>query len=139
VQVDGRTVGEIGDGVLVLLGVFREDGPEDAEKLAAKVAGFRFFSDQEGRMARSLVDVGGAALVVSQVTLVADGRKGRRPSLDRAASPETADALYRHFRARLEAAGVPTESGVFGAMMEVELVNRGPVTFVLDEPSAGRG
>ena len=137
VRVEGRTVGEIGPGMLVLLGVMRGDHAGLVERLAARVARLRFFPDDAGRMNHSAVDQGLAALVVSQFTLAADGRKGRRPSFDRAAPPEVAEPLYRAFAERLEVLGVPTACGVFGAMMEVELVNDGPVTFVLEEVAEG--
>lgn len=133
VRVDGEVVGEIGPGVLVLLGVLVGDGPIQAEKLAAKVARLRFFPGIGGRMDLGLLDVQGAALVVSQFTLAADGRKGRRPSFDRAAPPAEAEPLYRHFIEGLSGLGVPCATGRFGAAMAVELVNDGPVTFVLDE------
>jgi len=134
VRVDGEVVGEIGPGVLILLGVIRGDGVGEADWLAERSAAFRFFRDDEGRMNRSVLEVGGSALVVSQFTLAADGRKGRRPSFDKAAAPEQAEGLCEHFVERLRALGVPTETGRFGAMMEVELVNDGPVTFVLERP-----
>ncbi|MGD2017356.1 MAG: D-aminoacyl-tRNA deacylase [Planctomycetota bacterium] len=139
VRVDGEVVGAIGRGVVVLLGVLDGDGPEEAERMAAKLATFRFFGDADGRMNRSALDLlaGGeevGALVVSQFTLAADGRKGRRPSFDRAAPPEVAEPLYRRFCEILEGEGLPVETGVFGASMEVDLVNDGPVTFVLDDP-----
>jgi len=120
--------------MLVLLGVLVGDGEGQALRLAAKLARFRFFPDDEGRMNRSILDCGGEALVVSQFTLAADGRKGLRPSFDRAAPPEVAEALYQSFVAALEGEGVPCATGRFGALMEVELVNDGPVTFVLDDP-----
>lgn len=133
VRVAGDVVGRCGRGMLVLLGVMRGDGPDEARRLAARVAGFRFFPDDADRMNRSVVDVGGAALVVSQFTLAADGRRGRRPSFDRAAAPERAEELYGLFVEALREAGIPVETGAFGARMEVELVNDGPVTFHLEE------
>lgn len=136
VRVDGTVVGRVGTGVLVLLGVMRGDGAAEAQRLAERVAAFRFFPDGEGRMNRSLGEAGGGALVVSQFTLAADGRKGRRPSFDRAAPPEVAEPLYRAFADALARLGVPVATGVFGARMEVELVNDGPVTFALDEEPA---
>jgi D-tyrosyl-tRNA(Tyr) deacylase len=123
---------EIGRGLCVLLGVANEDGEEQAVRLAGKVARLRIFPDDEGRFDRSVTDVGGAALVVSQFTLIADTAKGNRPSFAAAASPERAKPLYERFGAELRALGVPVETGVFGAKMEVELVNDGPVTIVLD-------
>lgn len=136
VRVDGAVVGECGAGALVLLGVMKGDTRADAERLAERIARFRFFQDAEGRMNESLLDQGGGALVVSQFTLAADGRKGRRPSFDRALSPDEAEPLYEHFVAHLRGLGPGVETGVFGARMEVELTNDGPVTFVLDEPPA---
>jgi D-aminoacyl-tRNA deacylase len=124
--------GEIGRGVCVLLGVARADGEEDAARLAGKVARLRIFPDQDGRFDRSVLDVAGAALVVSQFTLIADTAKGNRPSFADAAPPEEAEPLYERFCAELRGHGVPVEQGVFGARMEVELVNDGPVTVVLD-------
>lgn len=133
------TVGSIGPGVLVYLGVLRGDDEACARRLAQRVLHFRFFSDESGRMNVSLVEVGGAALVVSQVTLAADGKKGRRPSLDAAAPPAEAEALYGVFVDALRSAGVSTETGAFGTMMDVAAVNAGPVTFVFDEPRAPPG
>ncbi len=138
VRVDGAVVGRCGAGMLVLVGVLRGDDAARARALAEKVARFRFFADDAGRMNRSAIDVGAQALVVSQVTLAADGRKGRRPSLDLAADPEDADALYRTFAERLRELGIATETGIFGAQMEVELVNDGPITFVLSDPAPAR-
>ena len=134
VRVAGQRVGHIAHGMVVLLGVMRGDGEAQASRLCERLVNFRFFADTSGRMNRSIAEVGGAALVVSQVTLAADGRKGRRPSLDRAAQPDTAEALYERFVALLRERGVPSETGRFGAPMEVELVGDGPVTFVLEEP-----
>jgi D-aminoacyl-tRNA deacylase len=124
--------GEVGHGLCILLGVAQGDGAEKAERLAVKIARLRIFPDDEGRFDRSVLDVGGAALVVSQFTLIADTAKGNRPSFAAAAPPEQADPLYLRFCAELRAQGVPVETGVFGAKMEVELVNDGPVTIVLD-------
>jgi D-tyrosyl-tRNA(Tyr) deacylase len=124
--------GEIGHGLCILLGVAQGDGAEKAERLAVKIARLRIFPDDEGRFDRSVLDVGGAALVVSQFTLIADTAKGNRPSFAAAAPPEQAEPLYVRFAAELRAQGVPVETGVFGAKMEVELVNDGPVTIVLD-------
>ena len=135
VRVEGETVGAIEAGALILLGVLDGDSEREAEQLAEKVAGFRYFSDDSGRMNRSVLEVGGAMLVVSQFTLAADGKKGRRPSFDKAAAPSLAEELYEHFIAHLRTFGLPVETGRFGAMMEVELLNDGPVTFVLDESS----
>jgi D-tyrosyl-tRNA(Tyr) deacylase len=130
VRVDGEVVGEIGHGLCVLLGVAR--GDLEVERFAEKVARLRIFPDEGGRFDRSVLDVGGAALVVSQFTLVADTRKGNRPSFADAAPPEEAEPVYDRFCAALEAVGVHVERGVFGAKMAVELVNDGPVTIVLD-------
>jgi D-tyrosyl-tRNA(Tyr) deacylase len=131
VRVDGGVVGEIGPGLCVLLGVGRGDTEAETERLAAKIARLRVFPDAEGRFDRSLVDVGGAALVVSQFTLLADTTKGNRPSFAEAAPPELAEPLYERFCAALRELGIPVEQGVFGARMEVELVNDGPVTILL--------
>ena len=132
VRVEGVLHGEIGAGLLVLLGVAGGDGDEEAERLAGKVARLRIFENEEGRFDRSLLDVGGAALVVSQFTLLGDPAKGNRPSFTAAAAPERAEALYERFCEALRAEGVPVETGVFGARMQVELVNDGPVTIVVD-------
>ena len=131
VRVAGKVVGEVGNGLCVLLGVARCDGAEEAVRLAAKVARLRIFSDEEGRFDCSVVDTGGAVLVVSQFTLIADTAKGNRPSFGEAAPPEVAEPVYERFCAELRALGVPVETGVFGARMELELVNDGPVTIVL--------
>jgi len=131
VLVGGELAGEIGPGLCVLLGVAREDGTAEAVHLAGKVARLRVFEDEDGRFDRSLLDAGGAALVVSQFTLVADTAKGNRPSFSGAAPPEQAEPLYELFCTELRALGVPVEQGVFGARMAVELVNDGPVTIVL--------
>ena len=132
VTVEGQTSGEIGTGLLILLGVGGEDDESDAAYLAEKTAGLRIFEDDDGKMNRSLVDIGGAALVVSQFTLFGDVRRGRRPSFDSAAPPGLADQLYQQYTEQLRARGVPVETGVFQAMMKVELVNDGPVTILLD-------
>jgi D-aminoacyl-tRNA deacylase len=124
--------GEIGRGVCVLLGVGNGDREETAARLAGKVARLRIFPDEEGRFDRSVLDVGGSALVVSQFTLIADTAKGNRPSFVAAAPPEHAEPLYERFCDELSGLGVPVERGVFGAKMEVEIVNDGPVTIILD-------
>jgi D-tyrosyl-tRNA(Tyr) deacylase len=124
--------GAIGPGLCVLLGVAEGDDEADADRLAGKMARLRIFEDEDGRFDRSLLDVGGAALVVSQFTLIADTRKGNRPSFAGAARPELAEPLYERFAAALRELGVPVETGVFGARMAIELVNDGPVTIVLD-------
>jgi D-aminoacyl-tRNA deacylase len=131
VSIEGFVAGEIGAGVCVLLGVARGDGADDAVRLAGKIARLRIFEDVEGRFDRSLLDTGGAALVVSQFTLIADTAKGNRPSFSDAAPPAEAEPLYERFCDELRALGVPVEQGVFGARMAVELVNDGPVTIVL--------
>lgn len=131
-RVDGRTVGEVGPGLLVLLGVRPEDSPETAERLAAKVAKLRVFADPEGRMNLSVRDVGGGALVVSQFTLYADARGGNRPGFSSAARPDIAVPRYERFCEALADEGVPVATGEFGADMRVELVNDGPVTIWLD-------
>jgi D-tyrosyl-tRNA(Tyr) deacylase len=130
VLVDGRVHGEIAAGLVVLLGIGRGDDAAAAERLAGKVARLRIF-EEAGRFDRSVLDVGGAALVVSQFTLLADTAKGNRPSFSRAAAPEEAEPLYRRFCDELSALGIPVATGVFGARMAVELVNDGPVTIVL--------
>jgi D-aminoacyl-tRNA deacylase len=132
VAVDGAVVGEIAQGLVVLLGVERGDSGAEAERLAGKVARLRIFEGEDGKFARSLVDSGGAALVVSQFTLIADTQKGNRPSFTRAAPPEAAESLYERFCEELEAAGPAVSKGVFGARMAITLVNDGPVTLVLD-------
>jgi D-tyrosyl-tRNA(Tyr) deacylase len=132
VTVDGEIVGKIERGLLVLLGVTHADTEASADYLAEKIAGLRIFEDDAGKMNLSVVDVGGAVLAVSQFTLYGDVRKGKRPSFDDAARPEQARKLYEHFVQRVRAVGVPCETGVFQAMMHVELVNDGPVTILLD-------
>ena len=132
VSVGGEMVGSIGHGVVVLLGVASEDAATDAERLAGKVARLRIFENDDGRFDHALVDVGGAALVISQFTLIADTRKGNRPSFTGAARPEEAEPLYECFCAALRREGIQVVQGVFGARMEVALVNDGPVTIVLD-------
>jgi D-tyrosyl-tRNA(Tyr) deacylase len=132
VRVDDRVAGEIGAGVMVLLGVGRSDGPHAAAYLAEKIANLRIFSDEAGKMNLSLLDTGGAALVVSQFTLYGDTRGGRRPSYIQAAPPEEANRLYEEFVRSMRALGVAVETGVFQAHMLVELVNDGPVTVLLD-------
>jgi D-tyrosyl-tRNA(Tyr) deacylase len=132
VRVEERLVGEVGSGLLVLLGVAAGDGEAEAERLAGKVARLRVFEDAAGKFDRSLLDVGGAALVVSQFTLIADTGKGNRPSFAAAARPERAEPVYEAFCDALAREGVPVERGLFGARMAVELVNDGPVTIVLE-------
>jgi D-aminoacyl-tRNA deacylase len=133
VRVDGRVVGSIGRGHLLLVGFASGDGQEQIEWMADKVLGLRVFADEEGKMNLALEDVGGDLLVISQFTLYGDTRKGRRPSFVRAAPPESATALYDHFVRTLRArTGRRVEAGEFGAMMDVELVNDGPVTLILE-------
>ena len=132
VRVDGREVGRIGRGLLVLLGVAREDAEQDADQLAEKVVNLRVFADDAGHMNRSLLDVRGELLVVSQFTLLGDARRGRRPSFVQAAAPETAQRLYRRFIDQAGASGLRIAEGVFQAMMDVGLINEGPVTILLD-------
>ena len=132
VRVGGETAGEIGAGLVVLLGVARDDSEEDARYLAEKTVTLRVFDDEGGRMNRSVVEAGGGLLVVSQFTLYGDARKGRRPSWFDAAPPETAERLYEFFLAEVSRSVALVAKGVFRAMMEVELVNDGPVTILLD-------
>ena len=133
VTVGGERISEIGTGLLLLVGVAQGDGEAEADWLAGKVAGLRIMGDEEGMMNLSVRDVGGEVLVVSQFTLLADTRKGKRPSFVQAAPPEEAEALFDHFCKRLREAGVASvKTGSFGAMMEVALVNDGPVTIVLE-------
>jgi D-tyrosyl-tRNA(Tyr) deacylase len=135
--VDGQVSGEIGRGLLVLLGVQKGDGPAEMEWGARKTAELRIFQDDQDKMNLSLLEVNGEALVVSQFTLLADPEKGRRPSFTDAAPPEEADRLYRHFADCLRKMGIPTATGVFAARMSVSLVNEGPVTIVLDRRPQG--
>lgn len=132
VTVDARIVGEIQSGALILLGVGRADNPDAADYLAEKIANLRIFGDDAGKMNRSLLETGGSALVVSQFTLYADTRGGRRPSYVQAAPPEEANALYETFVRSLRSLGVRVETGVFQAHMTIELANDGPVTILLD-------
>jgi len=137
VTVATEQVARIGHGLVVLIGIERDDDEGLADYYAEKTASLRIFADDEGKMNRSLVEVGGAALVVSQFTLAAATRKGRRPSYARAALPELAEPLYRRYQEGLQSRGVSVASGVFQAMMQVELVNDGPVTILLEAPSGG--
>lgn len=132
VSVGGETVGAIGAGLLVLLGVSKDDAEADAAYLADKTAGLRILEDESGKMNRSAEDAGAEILVVSQFTLYADARRGRRPSFEAAARPERAEALYRLYIRRLRGKGLTVAAGKFQAMMDVELTNRGPVTILLD-------
>jgi D-tyrosyl-tRNA(Tyr) deacylase len=130
--VGGEVLGAIGPGLVVLLGVGRGDTEADADALSDKVLNLRVFSDEAGQMNRSVLDVGGGLLVVSQFTLLGDVRKGRRPSYKDAAPPEEANRLYEHFVGRLHPSGLPVATGLFRATMDVALVNQGPVTILLD-------
>jgi D-tyrosyl-tRNA(Tyr) deacylase len=136
VRVEGRTVGRIGSGLAVLLGVAPQDGEAEADYMAGKIAGLRIFADPDGRMNLSVGDCGGEVLLVSQFTLYGDCRKGRRPSFTGAAGPEEAEALYRLTARKLQERGLSVETGVFQAHMEVALVNDGPVTVLLDSEKA---
>lgn len=132
VTIDGRLAGKIDQGLVVLLGVMRDDDENDADFLVKKIADLRIFNDKNGKLNLSIKDIHGAALVVSQFTLCADTHKGRRPSFVRAAPPEKGSTLYEDFMKKLEVQGVPVQSGEFGAMMNVNIQNDGPVTIVLN-------
>lgn len=136
VSVDGQVVGQIGPGLLVLVGVGHDDTEQVADQMAGKAVDLRIFRDADGKTNVSLMDVGGQVLAISQFTLFADTRKGRRPSFIDAAPPELGERLYRRFAAAVEARGVKVERGVFGAEMEVELVNDGPMTIWLDSEAS---
>ena len=136
VTVNGWTAGEIGRGLLVLLGVGQQDTEADAAYLSEKVVGLRIFEDEDGKMNRSVREVGGSVLVVSQFTLYGDVRRGKRPSFDEAAPPEAARRLYELFVQKIQAAGLRCETGRFQEMMQVELMNDGPVTILLDSSKA---
>jgi len=136
VTVDGAVTGKIGRGLLVLLGVSRGDSQADADYLADKIAGLRIFEDPQGKMNLPVAEINGAVLVVSQFTLYGDVRRGKRPSFDAAAPPEQARQLYESFVQRIRAAGLPCSTGRFQEMMEVELVNDGPVTILVDSTKA---
>ena len=132
VTVSEKVVGEIDNGLVILLGVQKGDTEKDANFLVNKISGLRIFSDENDKMNLSIKDVNGSALVISQFTLCGDTKKGRRPSFIQAATSEDGDRLYEYFMSEMKKSGVPIESGEFGAMMDVELVNNGPVTFVLN-------
>ncbi|RRJ67080.1 D-tyrosyl-tRNA(Tyr) deacylase [Paenibacillus oralis] len=134
VTVEGETTGSIGRGLMLLVGVTHGDTERDAAYLAEKIAGLRIFEDEAGKMNLSVLDIGGAILSVSQFTLYGDCRNGKRPSFTAAARPETAEPLYERFNALLREKGLTVETGKFGADMDVELVNWGPVTLILDSP-----
>jgi len=131
VRVQNQTVGRIGQGLLVLLGVSRSDGEKDADYLADKITYLRIFQDDDGKMNRSLVDIGGEMLIVSQFTLLGDCRKGRRPSFVHAAPPEQAERLYDYFVTQVRLKGIAVATGQFQAMMDVSLINDGPVTLII--------
>ena len=132
VTVEGEAVGAIQQGLVVLLGVTHQDTATDVRQMAEKIVNLRIFADDQGKMNRSVADVGGQVLIISQFTLLGDCRKGRRPSFPRAAPPELAEPLYQAFVTALEQRGLRVARGIFGAMMEVELVNDGPVTILLE-------
>lgn len=136
VTVEGKVIGEIDRGLLVLLGVSTDDHEAAADYLAEKTVGLRIFEDEAGKMNRSVADIQGSVLVVSQFTLYGDVRRGKRPSFDQAAKPERANELYEHFVSRIRATGLRCATGKFQAMMQVELVNDGPVTILLDSEKA---
>ena len=135
VTVDGKIVGEIGPGLVILLGIAKTDGVEAARVLAEKCVQLRVFEDEQGHFNRSLLEVKGEALVVSQFTLYADTRRGRRPGFETAARPETAEPLYRHFIEEMKKYPIKVAEGIFGAMMLVEIHNDGPATFMLETPA----
>ena len=132
VRVDGEIIGQSGPGLLILVCAMQGDGEAQAETLATKISKLRIFQDEAGKMNRSILDIGGSALVVSQFTLAADTSRGNRPGFSTAATPAEGDRLYRHFAAHLSGVGIPTETGQFGADMKVSLINDGPVTIWID-------
>jgi D-tyrosyl-tRNA(Tyr) deacylase len=134
VEVDGKTVGQIGKGILILLGVEKGDKERDADWLAEKIGNLRIFEDKAGKMNLSVMEIEGELLAVSQFTLAGNCAKGRRPSFDSAAPPEEATRLYEYFVGKLRVLGLPVKTGVFQAMMQVSLVNDGPVTFIMESP-----
>lgn len=133
VTIDNELYSKIGAGLLIFFGVEKGDSEENADKLAEKLAKLRIFEDENGKMNRSLLDVEGEALIVSQFTLCGDCRKGTRPSFDKSASPDIANSLYEYFIQRLRALNIPCQTGKFAAMMDVELINDGPVTFMIEK------
>ncbi|MGG6313595.1 D-aminoacyl-tRNA deacylase [Paenibacillus macerans] len=137
VNVSGKTVGSIGQGLMLLVGVTHEDTERDAAYLAEKIAGLRIFEDEAGKMNLDVTEIGGAILSVSQFTLYGDCRKGKRPNFMAAARPETAEPLYERLNELLRDKGLKVETGVFGAEMDVELINWGPVTLIVDSPGSG--
>lgn len=132
VSVDGQVVGQIGKGLMLLIGVAHEDTEADVEFVADKCVNLRIFEDEQGKMNRSLLEVGGEILAISQFTLLGDTRKGRRPSFIQAADPQKGNEFYQKFIERLRTHGVKVETGIFGAMMDVELLNYGPVTLIVE-------
>ena len=132
VTIDGEKYSEIQQGILVLLGVEKGDGEENADKLADKISKLRIFEDENEKMNKSVTDVGGSILVVSQFTLAGDCKKGTRPSFDKAELPQRANELYEYFNQQVRNKGINVQTGAFGAMMDVELINDGPVTFMLE-------
>lgn len=132
VSVDGQIVGSIGKGIMLLIGVADSDTATDIDFVADKCVNLRIFEDDEGKMNRSLLDIGGEVLAISQFTLLGDTRKGRRPSFIRAAPPEKGEMLYERFVATIRSSGVPVETGIFGEMMDVDLLNYGPVTIIVE-------
>lgn len=139
VTVEGRETGRIGSGLLAYVGIEKGDREAEVDYVAGKILGLRVFANDAGRMDLSVQEMGGEILSVSQFTLASRIRKGRRPDFGNAAEPEKAESLYRHFNRKLAAAGVPVATGSFGAFMEVDSVNDGPVTFVIDRPPGGEG
>ncbi len=135
VRVKDELVAGIGNGLLILLGVGKGDVESDAGYLVDKIVNLRIFEDQNGKMNRSLIETGGSLLVVSQFTLLGDCKKGRRPSFVKAATPEPADSLYKYFVEQVSLKGVPVKTGIFGAMMDIHLINNGPVTLIIDSKS----
>ena len=135
VRVKDELIAGIGNGLLILLGVEKGDVESDAGYLVDKIVNLRIFEDQNGKMDRSLIETGGSLLVVSQFTLFGDCKKGRRPSFVKAATPEMADSLYQYFVEQVSLKGVPVKTGIFGAMMDVYLINNGPVTLIIDSKS----
>ena len=132
VSVEGRQIGQCGPGLMILICAMQGDSTAQAEQMAAKIAKLRIFKDDEGRMNRSILDIGGSALVISQFTLAADTSRGNRPGFSTAAPPDEGERLYRHFADSIASLGIPTETGQFGADMAVELVNDGPVTIWIE-------
>ena len=132
VKVDKKIIGEIEIGLVILLGIKRGDKKEDADKLAEKIAGLRIFNDEKDKMNLSIKEINGSALVISQFTLCADTKKGRRPSFVNAELPDISNKLYEYFKSSLINNGVPVQTGKFGSMMDVELINNGPATFIIN-------